>query len=43
MSKKAEQILDRYLKNYVTDEQLDKYLSVGAITKEEFEIIKASK
>ena len=39
MSKKAEKILERYGKGFVTDEQLLKYLELGAITPEEYTII----
>ena len=43
MSKKAEQILARYEKCYVTDVQLKRYLELGAITYEEYEIIYQTK
>ena len=43
MSKKAESIMDRYKKGYVTDEQLLKYLNLGVITDEEYDIIYATK
>ena len=43
MSKKAEQILARYEKGYVTDTQLKRYLELGAITEEEYEIIYQTK
>ena len=36
-----EQIKSRYEKGYVTDEQLTRYVSLGAITKEQAEQIKA--
>ena len=39
MSNKAEKILSRYLKGYVTDEQLKKYLELGAISNEEYDEI----
>lgn len=43
MSKKAKQIMTRYEKGYVTDEQLEKYLELGAISQEEYDTIYASK
>lgn len=43
MSKKAEQILIRYEKGYVTDNQLGRYLELGAITQEEYDAIYATK
>lgn len=43
MSKKAEQIKTRYLKGYVTDEQLLRYLELGAITQEEYDEIRSTK
>lgn len=43
MSKKAEWIMKRYEKCYVTDEQLLRYLELGAITQEEYQIIYESK
>ena len=43
MSKKAEKILERYGKGFVTDEQLLKYLELGAITPEEYTIIYETK
>lgn len=43
MSKKANTIKERYGKNYVTDEQLGRYYSLGVITLEEYEKILASK
>lgn len=36
MSKKANQILTRYEKGYVTDAQLLRYKELGAITEEEY-------
>lgn len=39
MSKKAKQIHERYLKNYVNDEQLKKYLQLKIITEKEYNII----
>ena len=43
MSKKANQILTRYEKGYVTDAQLMRYKELGAITEEEYNIIYATK
>lgn len=43
MSKKAEWVKKRYEKGYVTDEQLKRYLELGAITQEEYQIIYESK
>lgn len=43
MSKKAEQIKTRYMKGYVTNEQLLRYLELGAITQEEYDEIYAAK
>lgn len=43
MSKKAETILKRYEKGYVTDDQLLRYLKLGAITQEEYDDIYATK
>lgn len=43
MSRKAEQIKTRYLKGYVTDEQLLRYLELGAITQDEYDAIYAEK
>lgn len=31
-----EQIKERYLKNYITDSQLERFLKLGIITDEEF-------
>lgn len=38
-----ERIKERYLKNYVTDAQLDRYVSLGVITQLQAEEIRASK
>lgn len=43
MSTKAEKIKTRYLKGYVTDEQLKRYLELGAITQDEYNEIYAAK
>ena len=43
MSKKAQTILSRYEKGYVTDQQLMKYLELGAITQDEYDAIYATK
>lgn len=43
MSEKAQKILNRYKKSFVTDEQLLKYLELGAITQEEHDAIYATK
>lgn len=39
MSKKATSIMKRYEKGYVTEEQLQRYLDLGAITDEEYRAI----
>lgn len=39
MSKKAEQIRERYMKDYVTDGQLKKYLQLKVITEKEYAVI----
>lgn len=38
-----ERIKARYVKNYVTDEQLDRYVALGVISEEQAEEIRASK
>lgn len=43
MSKTAQRILARYEKGYVTDEQLKRYLELGAITEEEYQTIYESR
>ena len=43
MSKKAQTILTRYEKGYITDEQLMKYLDLGAITQDEYDTIYQTK
>lgn len=43
MSEKAQNILNRYKKSFVTDEQLLKYLELGAITQEEYDTIYTTK
>ena len=43
MSEKAQNILNRYKKSFVTDEQLLKYLELGAITQEEYDGIYTTK
>lgn len=43
MSEKANQILERYGKGYVTDTQLLRYLALEAITQDEYDIIYATK
>ena len=43
MSEKAQKILNRYKKSFVTDEQLLKYLELGAITQEEYDAIYTTK
>ena len=43
LSAYAEKILKRYSKSYVTDEQLLRYLGLGAITPEEYTIIYETK
>lgn len=43
MSKKAQQVMARYEKGYVTDAQLKRYLELEAITEEEYEIIYRTK
>lgn len=39
MSSKAKRIAERYVKGFVTDEQLKRYLDLGVITEEEYEEI----
>lgn len=39
MSKKAQQVMARYEKGYVTDAQLKRYLELEAITEEEYDVI----
>ena len=43
MSAKAQSIMERYERGYVTDAQLEKYLQLGVITEEEYEVIRATK
>ena len=43
MNKKAEQVKTRYEKGYVRDDQLKRYLELGAITQEEYDEIYAIK
>lgn len=43
MSEKAQNILNRYKKSFVTDGQLLKYLELGAITQEEYDAIYTTK
>lgn len=43
MSDRAEKILVRYGKGYVTDAQLLKYLNLEAITQDEYDVIYATK
>lgn len=43
MGEKAQKILNRYKKSFVTDEQLLKYLELGAITQEEYDAIYMTK
>ena len=43
MSEKAQKIMERYEKSYVTDAQLKRYLELGAITQEEYDTIYATK
>lgn len=43
MSAKATKIMERYMKNYVTDTQLAKYLALGVITEDEYNYIYATK
>ena len=38
-----EKLKERYLKNYVRDDQLDRYVSLGVITAEEANAIKMEK
>lgn len=38
-----EKIRDRYLKNYVRDDQLDRYVTLGVLTLEQAEEIRAQK
>lgn len=39
MSAKATKIMERYMKNYITDVQLAKYLALGVITQDEYNYI----
>lgn len=39
MSAKAQKIMERYEQSYVTDAQLERYLELGVITEEEYEVI----
>lgn len=43
MSRKASSIKSRYVKGYVTEEQLGRYLDLGVITEEEYQTILISK
>lgn len=43
MSAKATKIMEHYLKNYVTDVQLAKYLALGVITQDEYNYIYSTK
>lgn len=43
MSRKAEQIRERYLRGYITDEQLFRYFELGVINEEEYKAIYAEK
>ena len=43
MSKKAERIMERYAKGYVTDAQLLRYKELEAINEEEYNTIYATK
>lgn len=43
MSDKANKILQRYIKGYVTDTQLIKYLELEAITQNEYDEIYSTK
>lgn len=43
MSEKAQAILERYKKQYVTDEQLLRYLALNVITQEEYDEIYQTK
>lgn len=43
MSRKASSIKSRYVKGYVTEEQLGRYLDLGVITDEEYQTILISK
>lgn len=43
MSTKATKIMEHYLKNYVTDVQLAKYLALGVITQDEYNYIYSTK
>ena len=36
MSAKAQKIMERYEQSYVTDAQLERYLQLGVITKDEY-------
>jgi len=41
MSAKAQKIRERYRQSYVTDEQLERYLQLGAISDKEYTAIYA--
>ena len=43
MSEKAQKIMRRYIKYYVTDAQLVRYYELGIITKEEYDTIYATR
>ena len=43
MSAKAEKIMQRYMKYYVTDAQLKRYYELGVITQEEYNTIYATR
>ena len=43
MSKKAQDVYERYGHSFVTDTQLSEYLRLGAITHDEYDLIYASK
>lgn len=43
MTKKAQEVLNRYKQNYITDAQLKQYLELKAITQEEYNTIYATR
>lgn len=43
MTSKAQEVLERYKKFYVTDEQLKSYLNLGAISQSEYNTIYATR
>lgn len=42
-SQMFDKLLERYLKGYITDGQLERYVTLGQITQEEADLIRLSK